>query len=173
MIPILLFSSPSGSGKTQFISNTIPHLLKAGLSIGYIKHHHGSFYDKKIKDTGKMLQAGASRTLLIANDVTIIEEPLSRSNSYTDKLEEYVKKHFRDCQLVLVEGFKENMDYPKVILWREDIDENRRWVNMRMSDKNIIAVISDETLSVPYPIFKHKDYEGFSKFILEYFRIDK
>ena len=172
MIPILLFSSPSGSGKTRFITNIITSFLKYGLNIGYIKHHHGNFYDKRIKDTGKMIQAGASRTLLIANDVTVLEEPLSENIYHTNAFEKYVNKYFKDCQLVLVEGFKENMDHPKVILWRGDLGENREWVKKRMLDKNIIALISDETLPVPYPIFKHSEYEGFCKFITKYFQID-
>ena len=172
MIPILLFSSPSKSGKTQFISHVIPVLLKYGLNVGYIKHHHGSYYDNKIKDTGKMIQAGVSRTLLLADDVLVLEEPSSRDNDYGNELDVYVERYFKDCQLVIVEGFKEDRDHPKIILWRGDLEENRGWIEKRMSDKNIIAMVSDESLPVPYPIFKRHDYVKFCKFVLEYFHID-
>lgn len=168
MTPILLFSAPSGFGKTTFIQSFIPYLTKNGLKIGYIKHHHGKFYENKKKDTGKMLEAGASKTLLIARDVIVTEEiPVKKS----DLLSYYVDSSFLGYDLIIVEGFKEHKKYPKVIVLGYSSRKSKNWYSEVKWDKNIIAIISNENIHAPYPVFSFGDKEKLSDFIIEFFKI--
>jgi len=168
MTPVLLFSAPSGSGKTTFIQSFIPYLTKNGLKIGYIKHHHGEFYENEKKDTGKMLEAGASKTLLIARDVIVTEEiPVKHS----DLLRHYVNSRFSEYHLVIIEGFKENKEYPKIIVLGNPLRNSEGWFSERKQDKNIIAIISNDNIYVPYPVFSFGDKEKLSDFIIEFFKL--
>ena len=169
MIPTLLFSAPSGFGKSYFISSIIPYFIKKNLKVGFIKHHHASFHSRgKEKDTGKMLKAGVQRALLIADDVVITEEirtvPL-------ENISYFVEMYYKGYDLVIVEGFKKNKTLPKVILIRGKSDKAQRWFEKIKSDPNIIALISDTGWPVPYPCFSPSEKEKFADFIMLKFGI--
>jgi len=164
MIPALLFSGYSGTGKSTFLSSLIPYFTERDVKVGYIKHHHGKYYTgPKIKDTGKMILAGASKSLLIAQDVAIMEKPISSPE--LNHLETFIEKYFQDCNLVFIEGFKDNKEYPKVILLRERSSEVTEWFKKVQADKNIIAIVTDEEIKTPTPCFKFSEHERFCQFI--------
>lgn len=168
MTQAILFSAPSGYGKTTIIMAIIPYLSKSGIKVGYVKHHHGEYYKSKKKDTGKMLDVGITKSLLIANDIVIIEEPIIRKRDY---LKYYVNSFFQGYHLVIIEGFKENKSYPKIVILRKSLDIKGEWFRKILLDKNIIAIISDDILDVPYPTFSFNEKEKLCNFILEYFNL--
>ena len=165
MIPILLFSAPSGFGKSHFISSLIPYFLEKNLKIGFIKHHHASFYPAgNEKDTGKMLKAGAQKALLIADDIVIVEEPRMFQ---VEAISSFADTYFRGYDLVLVEGFKENKTLPKVLLIRGKSERAQRWFETLKSDPNIIALITDANWSVPYPCFRPAEKKRFADYVTQ------
>ena len=166
MIPVILFSAYSGIGKTTFLREMIPLILKKGIRVGYIKHHHGKFYNQREKDTWIIHKAGVERTLLIAEDI-IVTEDLPKPEEL-DPIRYYVNSYFRDYQIVIIEGFKNNQIYPKVVLLRGVSQQVKKNV---LIDKNIIAVISDKLFKAPYPVFKFDEKERVSQFIIDYFSI--
>lgn len=168
MIPVILFSAPSGFGKSFFISSLIPYLSERGIRVGYVKHHHGRIYspEKKTKDTGKMLRAGVERSLLIADDVIVIEEPRVNNDNI---LSLYVETYFNNCDIVIVEGFKEDKIFPKVILLRGKELAVRSWYDRVGDEENVIAMISDQDWPVPYPRFAFSEMREFSQFLIDYF----
>jgi len=170
MIPILLFAAPSGSGKSLYISSLIPRLREKGLRrVGFLKHHHGAFYENRIKDTGKMIHAGAIKSLLIATDIIVMEEPAPKSEN--NDISIYLEKYFYDCDLVIIEGFKKNTLYPKVVILGTAKKDYIDWFNKIKGDKNIIAVISEKSVNVPYPVFGMKEKDKFCDFIITHFNL--
>ena len=174
MIPTLLFSAPSNSGKTRFIAEIIPYFRKEGLKIGYLKHHHGTFYNNgKLKDTGKMIRSGAHRTVLVAHDEIVVEEK-AHIPFDDNMLSEFIGNYFRGYDLILVEGFKRNIVLPKVVILRGNHKESMDWFDKIRDDPNIIAVISENNnIQISSPRFGFSDIQGFVRFILRHFSISK
>ncbi len=174
MIPTLLFSAPSNSGKTRLIVEIIPFFREKGLKIGYLKHHHGTFYENgAIKDTGKMIRSGAHRTVLVAQDEIVMEE--KANISFDDNmLSEFIGNYFRGFDLILVEGFKRNINLPKVVILRGNHKESMDWFDKIRDDPNIIAVISENNnIQISSPCFGFSDLQGFVHFILRHFSLSK
>jgi molybdopterin-guanine dinucleotide biosynthesis protein B len=161
---ILLFSAFSGSGKTTFLKNLIPYFIKHDYRIGYIKHHHGQIYKNKIKDTGWIHRIGVDRTLLIADDMLVIED---RPDAPDDPLKEYGKRYFSNYHLVIVEGYKYNKRYPKIVLIKNRQEETWNVVH----DPNVIAIISDFPLNTSLPMFGFDQKEPLFHFIIDYFKL--
>ncbi len=169
MIPTLLFSAPSGTGKTTFIRGFIPLFTKSGFKVGYIKHHHGKYYDNIKKDTAIIHKSGVERTLLIAEDVVVIEDsPKDRS----DSLKPYIDYYFQGYHIVIIEGFKDNQFYPKIVLVRESLDNMDKQIK-RLESNNVIAVVSDEHFVSQCPVFRFDEKEKLFKFVLNFFKLER
>jgi len=116
-----------------------------------------------------MIRAGVIKSLLIAADVIVMEEPAP--NTENSKLLNFVEKYFYDCDLVIVEGYKANTLYPKVILLRSGKKDYIDWFNEIKKDENIIAAISEKSVNVPYPVFGIQEKEKFCEFVINYFNL--
>ena len=171
MIPALLFSAPSGTGKTTFIRGLIPFFTRSGFKVGYIKHHHGKYYDNiKKKDTAVMHRSGVERTLLIAEDVVVIEDPLK---DRSDSLKPYIDYYFQGYHIVIIEGFKDNQFYPKIVLVREPLNNMDKKQIKRLESNNVIAVVSNEHLVSQHPVFRFDEKEKLFKFVLNFFKLER
>ena len=168
MKPILLFSGYSNTGKTFFLVEFIPYFVQSGYHIGYIKHHHGRYYEKKSKDTGKMREAGVARSLLVAEDTLIIED---QPHEREDPIGRYAEEYFGDCHIIFVEGFKKNKIYPKIILTRGS-REVPEW-EAGAYDQNVIAFISDAPLRVNIPVFSFDEKDSLFRFVIHYFGLER
>ncbi len=166
MKSVLLFSAFSGAGKTTYISKLIPYFIKNGYHIGYIKHHHGKLYEKKVKDTGWIHRSGVDRTLLIAEDMLVIED---NPGTPQDPIKEYIQRYFSNYHLVIVEGFKHDKRYPKIILLRKWHPDAYNTTN----DPNAIAIVSDLSLNTSLPVFGFEEKESLFHFIINYFKLGK
>lgn len=100
------------SGKTTLICKLLPLLTEQGLRVGTVKHDaHGFEADVPDTDTWKHRKSGSVFTAITSGDRTAImmERP--------SPLRELIREAEKHCDLVLVEGFK-NEDYPKLLLIR-------------------------------------------------------
>jgi len=171
LIPKIIFAAQSGTGKTTLLARLITYLSTLHVSTGYIKHHHGAI--KSGKDSHIIKEAGSSRSILIADNTLLIEDPVPiMSQNSPEFLEFIVETYFKSMDLILIEGFKNNLTLPKVLIFR-DGSGDKKWFFKQKNDKNIIAAVSDTLFSntSPYPVFKFEDLKKLAEFICGYFKI--
>ncbi|OPY75502.1 MAG: Molybdopterin-guanine dinucleotide biosynthesis adapter protein [Syntrophorhabdus sp. PtaU1.Bin050] len=156
------FVGRSKVGKTTLIERLIPLLTEKGLRIGVIKHHHNDFeIDKPGKDTYRYKRAGAKFAMLASpGKVALVEDtPVELT------LEEIVARFVHGVDLLIVEGFKkEALPKIEVFLTKEGADGP-----VCAGDKNLVAVVTDESLATTLPVFSRDDIEGVVRFILTRF----
>ena len=126
----------SGSGKTTLIEKLIPELTGRGLRVSVIKHaHHGFDLDRPGKDSYRHREAGATEVMLTSGQRWALlhesrEEPEPTLAGYLAR--------FADCDLVLVEGFK-NDPVPKIEIFRAASEKPALYPH----NAHVIAVASD------------------------------
>ena len=160
--PIVLIVGNSGSGKTTFIENLIPELIRRGVNVGTVKHDvHGFEMDKPGKDSWRHKQAGAS--------ITVISSPLQigmvKDVDHDHKPDELLSL-FVDVDIVLIEGFK-RANKPKLEIFRSEISQQPLCEN----DKHLLALVSDATVDIDVPIFSSKDYHGVAEHLITHFKL--
>jgi molybdopterin-guanine dinucleotide biosynthesis protein MobB len=97
------------SGKTSVIVELIPRLITRGLKVGSIKHSTRDVDDDTPgKDSQRHAAAGASVGALVTPRRTT-----ARRFGDEEPLAEVLRREFSECDLVLVEGFK-NLPLPKI-----------------------------------------------------------
>ncbi len=98
------------SGKTFFISKLAEYLKSKGLRVGIVKSIHGEMADRST-DTGKFSKI-ADGVIALAQDTTSIF--MKKKMSFDRALS------FLDEDVILVEGFKERSDFPRILLFRKE-----------------------------------------------------
>jgi molybdopterin-guanine dinucleotide biosynthesis protein B len=104
----------SGSGKTTMIVALIGSYLAEGKRVGAIKHTHHPMNEEHRGDTGRFRDAGANPVILAGHNEGVIFSDLGIERTAYTKPSDLLR-HF-DCDVVLVEGFKELGDWPKVTI---------------------------------------------------------
>lgn len=138
MTHIISFVGKSGSGKTTLIEKLVEHLVSTKLIIGTIKHTHHNFeLDKKGKDSYRHFNAGATSSMIISDN------KIGYVSRYTDfELLSLVKIFFSHCDIVIIEGFK-NDDTDKIEVYRKDTGYEPIYKGL----KNVIAIATDDNFS--------------------------
>ena len=103
----------SGAGKTTLIVQLIARYVAEGLRVGAIKHTHHHLNEENRGDTARFRAAGADpvvlagpgQAVIFSNDAPPRRAPYERPRD--------LLVHF-DHDIVLVEGFKELGDWPKI-----------------------------------------------------------
>jgi molybdopterin-guanine dinucleotide biosynthesis protein B len=132
--------SPAGpaSGKTTLLEELIPRLTAAGLRVSLIKHAHHRFdIDHPGKDSYRLREAGCSEVLLISDQRWVLMHELRGAPE--PSLEEQIAR-FSDCDLVLVEGFKQT-PIPKLEVHRPSVGKP---LIAGTGVETIVAVATDE-----------------------------
>jgi molybdopterin-guanine dinucleotide biosynthesis adapter protein len=161
-IPLVAFAGRSKVGKTTLIERLIPVLRRMGLRVAVIKHHlHDFEMDIPGKDTYRYKRAGAKITILASPNKIAMVEDTDRER----ELDEIVRRHVRDVDLVIAEGYKRD-DMPKIEVFqrKEGGEKPVCW-----EDKNLIALVTDEELEAPFPVFRRENVEGVARFIFSRF----
>jgi molybdopterin-guanine dinucleotide biosynthesis protein B len=164
-VPVLGFAAFSGTGKTTLLTRLIPLLRAQGLRLGVIKHAHHRFdVDVPGKDSHALREAGAERVLLGSKRrwALMVEQPRELEPTLAQLL---VRMPDEDLDLVLVEGFKHER-YPKIELHRP----SRGLPLLAGEDPSVLAVASDEPLSLAVPCLDLNDPAAVARFVLEYAR---
>ena len=102
------------SGKTSVIVELIPRLAARGLRVGAIKH---STRDVPDDTPGKDSERHASAGAVVGAFVTPHRTTVRRFGD-EEPLADLLRREFSDCDLVLVEGYK-NLPLPKIEVLRE------------------------------------------------------
>ncbi len=163
-VPVLGFSAFSGTGKTTLLTQLIPLLIQRGLDVAVIKHAHHKFdIDVPGKDSYKMRQAGSQQTLVSSSRLMAL---MQTKDDDEPQLTDLISRiDHTTIDMILVEGFKHE-SFPKIELHRPS--EKKPF--LYPDDDNIIAIASDETLSLSRDItaLDINQIETIADFIVDY-----
>ncbi|MBX8993988.1 molybdopterin-guanine dinucleotide biosynthesis protein B [Staphylococcus pettenkoferi] len=109
------------SGKTTLMQHIVKQAKSLGLAVATVKHHGHQGEDIALQEANvdhmKHFRAGADQSIVQGNDY---QQTVTRSTK--QNLSEIINQSVTiDCQLILVEGFKQAA-YPKIIVAREAAD---------------------------------------------------
>jgi molybdopterin-guanine dinucleotide biosynthesis adapter protein len=149
----------SGSGKTTLLTRLIPELIGRGISVSTIKHAHHEFdVDKPGKDSWLHRQAGAREVLVASSRRFALMHELR--DAHEPSLDELIAR-MTPVDLLLVEGFKAHA-HPKLEVHRPSVGKPFLYPD----DPHIVAVASDEALTVALPVLPLADVAAIAEFIL-------
>jgi len=161
-IPYFSFVGRSNTGKTTVIERLIPILVRKGIKVAVIKHHHNDFeIDKPGKDTYRYKQAGAAMSILASpGKIAVVEDT---ENELT--LEDIIARYIHDVDLIIIEGFKREK-VPKIEVFqpKEGVD-----TPVCEGNEHLIAIITDESLATSLPVFSRDNIQGLAQFIVNRF----
>lgn len=163
--PLLAIAAYSGTGKTTLLKQLIPLLKQRCIRVGLIKHtHHDVDVDTPGKDSYELRKAGADQTL-VASDrrwALMTETPELQPLDL-----QYLASRFdrNKVDVILVEGFKHE-PVSKIILYREDIGRPLE----DMLDEFVIAVASDQSITVKARSLDLNQPESIADFIVEWLK---
>jgi len=145
----------SNTGKTMVAGQLAVWFQQAGLKVAVLKHaSHGYELDTEGKDSKSYYDAGAM--------VVAVAGPQSFSIHRRTPVElglGDICEYLGDCELVVVEGYK-NHPGPKVELLRRGVSEER----LKLSD--VVAVVTDlPDLEAEEPIFAYSEIDKLAEYL--------
>jgi molybdopterin-guanine dinucleotide biosynthesis protein MobB len=162
------FIAASGTGKTTLLEKVIRDLKGRGYRVGVIKHDAHRFdIDHPGKDSYRLTAAGADSMLISSEDKLALVKQHNRSPS----LEELLSGYFTDVDLVVVEGFKKSA-LPKIELHRKEC-ASALICRGESRDPTLVAVASDEPLTVDVPVLDLNDAGAVADFVLSILKLRK
>lgn len=154
----------SGSGKTTLLEKLIPELTGRGLKVSVIKHaHHGFDIDRPGKDSYRHRQAGATEVLLSCHDRWALMH--ERRSAFEPSLNELLC-HLSPCDLVLIEGFKQE-PVAKIEVFRPENGKPPLFPERQ----DICAVATDTKLETKLPCMGLDDIPSIATFIIEHLKL--
>lgn len=162
MSALVGFAGHSGAGKTTLLEQVIALLRSWGLRVAVIKHAHHHFeMDTPGKDSWRHRQAGAQEVLIAS------ERRWALLHELGDEAQpglESLLRHLAPCDLVLVEGFKQE-PIPKLEVWRAAEGSSR----LSPNDPWIIALVTDQPQPGLLPCLDIQDPEAIARFLVQRF----
>jgi len=149
MPKFLALSGYHNSGKTTVGTYIVAKLSEKGYKVGVIKSTKETTEetDKPGSDTFKYRKAGARQVVLFQRDrMTLFIEDMPKEK---DKVFTLFERLFFDYDLVILEGFKEWRDVPKIWLKRNDEEglpegiENIQMVAEAKDKERILSFVED------------------------------
>ena len=133
----------SGMGKTTLLEKLIPELRRRQVRVSLIKHSHKDIeIDRPGKDSFRLREAGCSEVLLMGKSRWALMHEL---RSDAEPSFAYLLGRMQACDLVLVEGFKQE-SFPRLEVFRPELGKTPLWPTM----PGIVAVASN-THTLPDP----------------------
>ena len=102
----------SGSGKTTLITRLIERYTGEGLRVGAIKHTHHPLNEEDRGDTGRFRAAGADPVILARTGEAVMFSGAGTRRIAYERPGDLLA--YFDTDIVLVEGFKELGEWPKI-----------------------------------------------------------
>ncbi|NPA32163.1 MAG: molybdopterin-guanine dinucleotide biosynthesis protein B [Aquificae bacterium] len=135
---IVAIVGPHNAGKTTLIQKLIPALRQKGYEVGYIKHDPKghALTDKEGSDTHRISTLTKKRAIISPDRFTYWEK--TRKDPV-----ELAKELFHDCDIVILEGFKEHPDIPKIVLGELEVPKAVMKVKPDTPLADIIKVIEE------------------------------
>ncbi|MDG2096109.1 MAG: molybdopterin-guanine dinucleotide biosynthesis protein B [Paracoccaceae bacterium] len=148
------------SGKTGLVERLVDDITNRGVTVSTMKHAHHNFdVDQKGKDSFRHRKAGAHQVLLSSDARWVLMTELRESLKPT--IEEQLRK-MDPVDLVLIEGFKTN-DHLKIETYRSVTGQKL----IAPSDKNIIAVATNDKVDTVVPTLNLDDTKTIADFVLK------
>jgi molybdopterin-guanine dinucleotide biosynthesis protein B len=152
------FAGYSASGKTTLICRLLSHIAASGHAVAAIKHTHHAVQWSPGGDAGRFILAGAAAVILAGESDGVLFRPDGTSTP----LPSFSTMELIDALApyrVLIEGFKSEGDWPRIILNREGAEV---W---NPDDDRIVASVSDRKLRTDLPEFHPDDLGGIAAFV--------
>ena len=148
------------SGKTGLLERLVDDITNRGFAVSTMKHAHHNFdVDQKGKDSFRHRKAGAHQVFLSSDARWVLMTELRESLKLT--MEEQLGK-MDPVDLVLIEGFKTN-DHLKIETYRSVTGQKL----IAPSDKNIIAVATNDKIDTVVPTLNLDDTKTIADFVLK------
>jgi len=152
--PLLLFSGPSGVGKTRLLTRLIPALLARGIRVAAVKHTgHRHALDVRGKDTERLRRAGAVAAAIEGPAGLAWFGPPAGGPQALARL-------LPPCDLVLGEGWKRER-LPRVEVHRRRIAAEF----LCTGDPEVVALVTDEPPPRPLPTFGPDEIERLADWV--------
>ena len=147
------------SGKTTLVSKLVKYFSSLNLKVGVIKHAHHSFdIDHPNTDSYKIRKSGAFKTTIVSNKrLAIIEE---RADDNEIDLNSIIDMN-KDCQILILEGFKKNNDIPKIEVFLKKNKKEYLYKNV----EKVKLLVTDDDKSHPLKVLSHDQIPLIAKFI--------
>jgi molybdopterin-guanine dinucleotide biosynthesis protein B len=164
-IPVLgICAHASGMGKTTLLTALLPLLATQGVRVSVVKQTHSQFdLDRPGKDSFRMRESGAVQVLLSSPERWVL---LTETASGQDDCRLLEMIHHLDsdmADLVLVEGFR-HAPIPKIEVYRSA----SRLPPLAVRDADVIAIASDDLLSISRPCLQLDDIQGIARFVTQW-----
>jgi len=149
------------TGKTNLMERVLKEIVSRGITVSTVKHaHHDTDIDHPGRDSYRHRQAGASQVVLSTKNRWAIMTELRGSPEA--KLENIIKS-MNPVQLILIEGYKDNL-YSKIETFRQEINKPL----LARSNGTIKAVASDTSIQdLKVPNFNLNDTKKITNFVLQ------
>jgi|TARA_B100000927_G_scaffold146580_1_gene118329 molybdopterin-guanine dinucleotide biosynthesis protein B len=147
------------SGKTTLVSKLVDYFSSLNLKVGVIKHAHHSFdIDHPNTDSYKIRKSGAYKTTIVSNKrLAFIEE---RADDNEIDLKSIIDMN-KDCQILILEGFKKNKDIPKIEVFLKKNKKEHLYKNV----EKVKLLVTDDDKSHPLKVLSHDQIPLIAKFI--------
>jgi molybdopterin-guanine dinucleotide biosynthesis protein MobB len=150
-------------GKTTLVVDLVTEFAQRGIRVGTVKHtHHRHELDVPGKDSYRHRAAGAAAVGILSPSMTAIFLPAAEYDFGDQDRYSVFAPMFADCRLVLVEGDSQARA-PKIEVWRKELATPP----LADDDKSILAVVTDDPLSIAVEALPRSDVAGLSTWIME------
>jgi molybdopterin-guanine dinucleotide biosynthesis protein B len=150
----------SGSGKTTLLEKLIPQFTARGLKVSVIKHaHHGFDIDRPGKDSYRHREAGRERSAALLQRPLGLDARAARSDA--DVTLDELLAHLAPCDLVLIEGFKQE-PIPKLEVHRPENGKPPLFPDR----PDIVAVATDADIATTLPKLPLNDISAIADFVM-------
>ena len=164
MVPIVAFVGKANCGKTTFLEKLIRELNSRGLSICAIKHsHHEPAFDEGKKDTFRLREAGALRTVFHGPQTVILVDRGRR----TADLIELARQLAGTADLVVAEGYA-TARVPKIEISRAALYGELIYAE----SPELIAIVTDHIVDSSLPTFDLEDAAAVADFLIDRFELE-
>ena len=157
---VVAFVGGHDSGKTSVLIELVPRLKARGLVVGTLKHTTRDVEDDVAgKDSQRHAAAGAAVAAFVTPARTT-----ARRFGEEEALTEIIRREFRECDLVLVEGYK-SLSMPKIEVMRTGIT--------RPEVVEPVARISDGPFQGNVPTLSFGDWDAIVATVLRAAGLDR
>ena len=163
MAKIFGFVGYSGSGKTTLATAVTEILSRRGFKVVALKDaHHNVDMDTPNKDTWRYRESGAAQVILRTPERWFMQTTTPEQPDVMSLI-----KHFDASDFILIEGFKNEGNFPKIEVLRKEQPKVAPALYPTCEEIVAVATDRDDLIDVP-SLLDVNDPEGVANFIVAY-----